>query len=757
MTEINTPVQQTFTIVNSGLTALSGLNVAIQPVHSGTFALVTPPAATLAPGESTTFTVRFSPTEAAIARATITIDDHDELPPFRIEANGTGILPSVTMALTPDWVWEDAGTPFVFTFTRTGATVDPLLVSFSVSGEATFGVDFAVAGAETFTATVGTVIIPAGAASASVQIAPAADLMPEGEEIVRLNLEGGAYSATFPGLGEGVIASEELVPGGRDRTFYPTITGGFFSPSIFAVAAQTDGKILIGGIFDTVNGEPRVNLARLQPDGSLDATFEAALTNLPTLQGIAVQPDGRIVIVGCATGTARLLANGSADPTFTALPNYVPINALAIQPDGKILIGGFFTTIHGSARTNLARLQADGTLDTTFDPGAGANAYVECLALQPDGKILVGGQFTEFGGQARSGIVRLQADGSVDSTFDPGTGAAGGTPTYVASLGLQPDGRIVVAGDFSSFNGHPCSMIVRLLPDGSVDPDFDSSGGANYGIETLALQADGKIIVGGFFDSLGGQPVPSLGRLNSDGTFDRSFEAGPAVSAATFGITLLADGRVMAAGQPSIADETHSAIARRANDPATITLNPTSASALQWRRGGAAPELGHATFDLSTDGGANWIALGAGERAAGGWRLDTAPLPLTGHLRARGAATGAFRGSSSSLHEHIAAFTRAGEVVVEGPGANIIAGAGGPGPWGHPTLTDGTGTVDFGLRQHPSHPTFAPGNSLTFIVHNVGNDDLTGFQIVRDGDASGRFFLRPAQLPECHHHCARRL
>ncbi len=741
---IGTPVERTFTILNSGLTALTGLNAVLTPIISGDFTLVTPPAATLAPGESTTFTVRFTATHVTIARANITIDEDSlEFPGFSFLVAGTGTPPVVTMGVAPEWAWEDAGTPFVFTFIRTGSTANPLTFNFTVSGEATFGVDYTVSGADTFSATAGSITIPAGSASASVQVMPTSETVAEDEEIVRLNIEGFSvtYAAGWPNLAEAVIASEELVPGGRDRTFYPKFVANTLSTMIVAVAAQPDGKILIGGTFEMVNDQPRNNLARLHPDGTLDATFNASLPILPQVNGVAVQPDGRIVIIGCATGTARFLADGTPDPAFTPLAGYVPIYALALQPDGKILIGGNFTAIHGVARANIARLNADGTLDAAFDPGLGADADVHCITVQLDGKILVGGSFATFDGQPRSGIVRIEDDGDVDTTFDPGTGGGGGTPMYIASIAVQPDGRIVAGGDFFTFNDEPRNKLVRLLPDGSLDPDFAATAGPNYGINSLALQADGKIVVGGYFDTLNGQAVPSLGRLNADGTLDTTFQATSDITNGIFGLTLLADGRVLSVGQPSIVDETHSGLTLRANQPATQTLRPFSGNIVNWLRGGSAPELTSVFFELSTDGGANWTPLGVGERTAGGWRENVSPLPITGHLRARGTGAGGLYSSSASVHEQIAAFTRAPEIVVEGPGANIVVGAGDPGPWGNPTLSDGTGTVDFGLRQHPVPPIIFPGGfGLIFIVHNVGNDDLTGFDVVRDGDHPGDFF-----------------
>ncbi len=117
-----------------------------------------------------------------------------------------------------------------------------------------------------------------------------------------------------------------------------------------------------------------------------------------------------------------------------------------LQPDGKVLIGGFFTRYNGIFRNYIARVNADGTLDNTFNPGTGASSTVGTLALQPDGKVIIGGSFTTYNGTSRNRIARLNADGTLDNTFNPGTGASGG----VLSLALQPDGKVLIGGAFTS-------------------------------------------------------------------------------------------------------------------------------------------------------------------------------------------------------------------------------------------------------------------------------------------------------------------
>ena len=141
------------------------------------------------------------------------------------------------------------------------------------------------------------------------------------------------------------------------------------------------------------------------------------------------------------------------------------------------------------------RPNPDGTLDTSFNPGIGANGNTFAIAIQPDGKIIVGGEFTYFNGVPKSGIVRLNPDGSADTGFNPGLGASGA----IAGVALQPNGKIIIAGDFSAYNGTARSRIARINADGSLDTSFHPGTGTDNLISTLALQPDGKIVIGGWF------------------------------------------------------------------------------------------------------------------------------------------------------------------------------------------------------------------------------------------------------------------
>ena len=314
--------------------------------------------------------------------------------------------------------------------------------------------------------------------------------------------------------------------------------------------------------------------------------------------------------------------------------------ALAVQSDGKIVVGGDFTTLGGQTRNRIGRLNADGTLDTTFNPGA--NNAVYALAVQSDGKIVVGGNFTTLGGQTRNYIGRLKADGTLDATFNPNAN------NDVYALAVQSDGKIVVGGPFTTLGGQTRNRIGRLNADGTLDTTFNPDAAGSVG--ALAVQSDGKLVVGGAFTTLGGQTRNRIGRLNADGTLDTTFN--PGADYAVFALAVQPDGKLVVGGRfATLGGQMRNRIGRLSSDAAALqnlTAN-TSGTTVTWTRSGAGPEVWRVTFASSTDG-ATYAALGAGTRIAGGWQLTGLTLPRGRNLfiRARGYyATGYLNGSAS--------------------------------------------------------------------------------------------------------------
>src|SRR5437867_337441 len=294
---------------------------------------------------------------------------------------------------------------------------------------------------------------------------------------------------------------------------------------------QADGKVLVGGNFTRVAGQKRSNIARLGPDAILDGAFDPGGSN--SIAALIVQTDGKIVVGGSFTNLAglsrnrigRLNPDGSLDTAFDPGAND-SILCFALQNDGKILVGGSFTTLGGQPRDRLGRLNADGSLDSGFNPGISVQGCYPCippsvntLALQPDAKILVGGDFTTVGGLIRSNLARLNANGTLDTAFRPPIDFP------VNCLAVQADGSILAGGGYNTsfYWGYTNGNLVRLQPSRTLDAKFNAA--INSEVSSLALQTDGKVLIGGTFTSVGGQWRTNVARLNPDGTLDTGFNA----------------------------------------------------------------------------------------------------------------------------------------------------------------------------------------------------------------------------------------
>jgi uncharacterized delta-60 repeat protein len=375
----------------------------------------------------------------------------------------------------------------------------------------------------------------------------------------------------------------------------PAVSDGFdpnINGLVDAVVVQPNGQILVAGLFSTVwpagysGPVSRNNIARLNIDGTVDATFDPNANG--QISALILQPDGRILIAGkftavqpngTATATtrnrlARLNADGTLDPAFN--PNvsafYDPVtggsltpqvNTLALQTDGKIVIGGGFNRVGAATRNRIARLNADGSLDSAFDPNA--NNMVSALAIQRDGRILVGGGFTDItrnnnvdpnptdtdnDHRTRNRLARLNADGTLDDNFDPNA------DNVVAAIAIHRDGRIVIGGSFTTLqpNGADTAILhnhlAGLLADGSADANFAPNASGN--VAALAIQSDGRVLVGGYFTALQPNTVTSstargyVGRFNTDGSLDSDFN--PNANYAVYAFGLQADGCIVLGG-----------------------------------------------------------------------------------------------------------------------------------------------------------------------------------------------------------------
>ena len=313
------------------------------------------------------------------------------------------------------------------------------------------------------------------------------------------------------------IGIGKLLPAGNVDSSFPQTNFFAAGASVGRIKILSDGKILLS---------TATNLLRFNADGSLDNSFNAP-TNFANIGKWVVDAQGRILINvsllengATVFRTLRLNPNGSLDGSFVFNAAAAgSVSALASQNDGKAIIAGDFDSVNGVSRSNLARVNADGSLDTSFNPGSGLDTAPKKIVVQADGKILLGGNFTGFNGTARIALVRLNTDGSLDTGFAP----VFAVNAVVNTIALRPDGKIYVGGLFSTVNGQTRNRIALLNVDGTLDASFNPTIGT---INSIAVQTDGRVLVGGSFSGVNGFNRQNLVRFNSDGTLDSSFNAG---------------------------------------------------------------------------------------------------------------------------------------------------------------------------------------------------------------------------------------
>ena len=336
-------------------------------------------------------------------------------------------------------------------------------------------------------------------------------------------LAGGSFT-TVNNVPENYITRLNL-NGSLDPTFLDGLAGA--NGPVYALVNQTNDRILVGGAFTSFNGVPRNYLARLMTDGSLDTSFNPASGADNAVYTLAETFIGgvRKIYVGGAfskvnnvtsPGIIRLNDNGNVDAAFAAgLGADSAVYAIAVYPTnsiyaGKVLIGGAFTHYNGTHLNYIARLNADGSVDTTFT--GSANGAVSAIAIQLDGRVLVGGSFIQFNGVPLNRIARLNADGSLDAGFTTAIGA--GVNNTVEGIALQADNRILLVGQFTQVRGLTCNRIVRLLPTGALDTTINFGDGANSDVDAVVVQPwDGMIVIGGAFTQFNNQPYDHLVRL----------------------------------------------------------------------------------------------------------------------------------------------------------------------------------------------------------------------------------------------------
>lgn len=373
-------------------------------------------------------------------------------------------------------------------------------------------------------------------------------------------------STSLRGNGEWIYVPP--VPVFVDRSYGPFSQGVdntiFYNNNSLVYDPASNGYYVLGA-FPYYGNQYVGRILRLDQTGSRDPNFNSGVgLGPPAFNGGVVTSDGKLVVFSQAGNYSgsnqsgnvfRINSNGTFDSTFSqGSANITPILSMCQQSDGKILIGGSFTTYSGSSSNRIVRINPSGTVDSDFNIGTGfgglASNRVYAIVTQSDGKILVGGDFTVYNGVSSSGIVRLFPSGGIDPDFYTGSGFTGVTTDIVNSIAVQSDGKILVGGNYTSYSGSATNRIVRLTPSGTIDLDFNVGAGLGAAPFAILQQTDGKIVVGGNFTTYSGSTRNFIVRINPSGSIDSDFNIGTlGFNGTVRSLYLQSDGKIVVKGQ----------------------------------------------------------------------------------------------------------------------------------------------------------------------------------------------------------------
>jgi uncharacterized delta-60 repeat protein len=514
-------VTNTYTIRNDGTDTLNlTLPITITGDGAGSYTVLTQPTdVDLEPNESTTFEVKFAPEIAGNRAATVTINNDDKTKEVFDFTLGGRIIPSAIDLTYNPGVGPNQKVIDVAVQADGKAVIGGAFITYSGTSRryvARINVD----------GSLDTTFDPGTGASHHVNTV---DIHTGGKILV-----GGRFS-TFDGTVVGRVA--RLNDDGSLDTSFQTTSGGA-NGEVYAVAVQSDQKILIGGVFTSVNGTGRVRIARLNADGSLDSSFNAGIGPDNRVRFIELQADGKILVGGNFrkwngvnhSRIVRLNSDGSLDGTFSSpFPDngYVS-EIIKDESDGDIYVSG------GTRR--LVRLNNDGSIQ--WSVGLYFNSDPNAILLTQEGKIITGGYFTTFSGVARTRLARLNSDGSLDTVFDPQPGAN----KRFLRLAVEPNGRIIGVGEFTTYRGETRNFITRMMNDIRIAPYF-SLQPATQTVEegtvfTLASLAEGELPVDYQWykqDGMGVyQPVADGGNISGSTSKDLVFNTVTSADAGTY-------------------------------------------------------------------------------------------------------------------------------------------------------------------------------------------------------------------------------
>jgi uncharacterized delta-60 repeat protein len=525
--------------------------------------------------------------------------------------------------------------------------------------------------------------------------------------------------------------SYNLPPGQTDPTY---VSASGANATIYTLGMLTNGNLLAAGDFTKFNGATRSRMARLLPSGALDPNFDVGAGPSQSVRTLLVQDSGKILIGGLFTNVsgfnrnyiARLNADGSLDMQFNpggGADN--PVYAILTQNDGKIILGGDFATYNGVNRNHIVRVGTDGVIDTSFDPGAGINGTVNALALQNDGKIVVAGRFTSVNNLQQVSVARLNPDGSVDATFSVGLGP----DATVRALAIQNDGRILVGGLFTSFDGLASGRLQRLNSDGSVDQTFVAGLGADNAIYTILIQPDGKILIGGDFTMFNGVARNRIARLRMDGSLDPTINFGSGANGFVATLAMQSDRKILLAGGfTQYNDEPHAYLARinggGSVDAGQMQFNLSHYSVLETgtnavirvlRSGGSTGEVtvDFATIDDTAQSGVNYLGFTNTLTFAEGETYKIVTVPV--------------------LHDNIATDEKSLKLALTNPTAGAVLGP-------QPTATLSVINVDMGVgftsQSYSVNEGVGSGQATITVARAGGTNGTTSVDFyTQDGSA----------------------
>jgi uncharacterized delta-60 repeat protein len=317
----------------------------------------------------------------------------------------------------------------------------------------------------------------------------------------------------------------------------------------------TSGNTIYVAAFNAsqYNGTPISNFFTINNNGSLALS---AATIDSSVNDILPQSDGKFLVVGEFTTVsgisrnriARLNANGTLDTTFVVGTGFGTTPALSnprnigINASGDYFIVGQFTTYSGVSRNNIIKLTSTGSIDNSFVIGSGFNSLTNTVLVQNDGKVICGGFFTSYSGVSANRIVKLNTNGSIDNTFITGTGFT----NDIFQMVQQPDGKIICVGNFGAYNGTTADRVCRLNTDGTIDNTFTSLG-FNGVVSDVAIDVDGNIIVIGAFTTYNGITHNRIVKLNPDGSVFAGWNSGTGTNSVAT-VATLPDKKIIVGG-----------------------------------------------------------------------------------------------------------------------------------------------------------------------------------------------------------------